>query len=315
MSDDPVRSHVPVLMDEVLGGLAPGAGETLLDCTAGLGGHAAAIAPALGSSGRIILIDADPDNLSRAATRIRALPDAPTVIDIHANFGFVDALLRRDGHCVDMVLADLGVASSQLDDPARGLSFSRDGPLDMRLDPGSVGTAADLVNGLPERRLSDLIYQMGEEPLARRIAARIVDARRGAAITTTAQLAALVRDAYGSRAARSRLHPATRTFMALRIAVNDELGALERLLESIERSAAKPGETGGSFLAAGARVAIISFHSLEDRLVKHAFRDLERRGLAEESAKGPIVPSDEECARNPRARSAKLRVLRLVGRC
>jgi len=307
--------HAPVLVAEVLEGLAPRSGETVVDCTAGLGGHASAMARCVGPAGRVVLIDADSGNLSVAADRVRAIEGAPEVIPIQGNFSMVEALLARIGARADLVLADLGVSSNQLDEPARGLSFLRDGPLDMRLDPHLGATAADLVNALPRDRLADLIFRFGEEPFARRIAARIVEARAASLIGTTAALASLVREAYGSRARTSRMHPATRTFMALRIAVNDELGSLERLLEAVERGAASAAAGDPAWIAAGARVAIISFHSLEDRLVKQRFRELDRRGVAEVVWKHPRTATDEESKRNPRARSAKLRLLRLVGRC
>lgn len=306
MSTFPGRGHVPVLLDEVLRSLDPQPGETYLDCTAGAGGHAAAIASRLGPSGRVILLDVDPANLAAAASRLREVQDAPQVEAIQANFALAESVVRRLGVQVNLLLADLGVASTQLDDPGRGLSFMHPGPLDMRLDPTLTGTAADLVNALPERRLATLIADLGEEPMARRIAARVAEARAHRPITTTEGLAELVREAYGSRAKSSRNHPATRTFMALRIAVNDELGALDRLLESIGRD---------GWLAPGGRAAIISFHSLEDRRVKHAFRALARSDRAEELTRKPVEPAPEEARKNPRSRSAKLRVLRLVGRC
>ncbi len=309
--------HRPVLVAEVLRELAPAPGETLIDCTAGLGGHAARIAERLGPAGRVILIDLDPANLARATERIRALPEAPAVTAVHSSFVLVEAIAARESVRADLLLADLGFSSNQVDDPGRGLSFTADGPLDMRLDPSCVGTAADLVNGLPERRLADLIFEFGEEPMARRIARRVVEARASAPIATTAQLAQLVREAYGARAAASRMHPATRTFMALRIAVNDELGALERLLEAVERGAAAVAAGRPGWLGSGARLGIIAFHSLEDRRVKHRFRAITEsvpEGLAEASKK-PIEASESERNENPRARSAKLRILRLGGRC
>jgi len=324
------RGHVPVLLAETISALALQPGEMFIDCTAGLGGHAAAIAPMLGRDGRMLLIDADPANLERAAAHVRervAPPAAATepalrigadalqVVAKHANFSMIEAIVQREGLVADGVLADLGVASSQLDDPVRGLSFTTDGPLDMRLDPTLVGTASHLVNDLPERALADLIFRYGEDPFARRIAARIVTERTQARIESTLRLAEVVRDAYGSRAQASRMHPATRTFMALRIAVNDELGALERLLEAIERGASAAATSALTWLAPGCRIGIISFHSLEDRMVKRAFRELARRGLASDLTKRPIEASEDECQRNPRSRSAKLRVLRLVGRC
>ena len=309
--------HLPVLLDEVLGALDPKPGETLVDCTAGLGGHAAAIATRLGPTGQVLLVDVDPANLAPATDSVRLRSGAPQVRSVAANFASVEAITAREGLRADLLLADLGFSSNQMADPLRGLSFAADAPLDMRLDPSLSGTAADLVAALPERSLADLIFELGEEPLARRIAKRLVEARRTEAITTTAQLARLVREAYGSRAASSRMNPATRTFMALRIAVNDELGALERLLDSIERGAADAASDRESWLSPACRVAIISFHSLEDRLVKRRFRaiakSLETRGA--ETSRKPVEASEEESRGNPRSRSAKLRILRLRGRC
>lgn len=310
-----VRGHVPVLLAETMAALAPQSGEALIDCTAGLGGHAKAIASTLGPTGRVLLLDADPAFLERAVAHVRGVPAAPTVTATNANFELVEAIARREGIRANMLLADLGIASSQLDDPQRGLSFMSDGPLDMRLDPRLVGTAADLVNALPERKLADLIFRFGEDPFARRIASRIAIVRAKAPIHSTLQLAEVVRDAYGSRAQASRMHPATRTFMALRIAVNDELGALERLLDAIARAARQPTTASGRWLAPECRIGIIAFHSLEDRLVKHSFRELARDGVAVEIAKRPFEATAEEAQQNPRSRSAKLRVLRLVGRC
>lgn len=312
---EPHEGHRPVLAAEVLRELDPKPGESLVDCTAGLGGHARLIAERLGSSGRVLLLDVDPLNLERATAALSSLDAGPRVDAARANFGAVEAIAQRSGVRADLVLADLGFSSNQMSDPARGLSFNADGPLDMRLDPSLAGTAADLVNGLPERRLADLIFELGEEPMARRIARRIVEGRQHEPIARTAQLAQLVREAYGSRAAASRMNPATRTFMALRIAVNDELGALRRLLESIERGAAAAGGDQG-WLSPGARVGIISFHSLEDRMVKRSFRAIAAAaGDRVEVSRKPIEASGEECAGNARSRSAKLRILRLHGRC
>lgn len=307
--------HLPVLVDEVVQGLAPRPGETYVDCTAGLGGHARAIASAIGRSGRVVLIDTDPANVERAAAHVRTLDDAPTVVARQGNFALVEALLAGERVRADMVLADLGMASNQLDDPSRGFSFAADGPLDMRLDPTLPATAADVVNTLAPRELAEVIFRFGEEPFARRIAARIAVARESAPITTTGRLAEIVREAYGARAHTSRVHPATRTFMALRIRVNDELGALDRLLDAIERGARAAAAGSPAWLSEKCRVAIISFHSLEDRKVKRSFRGLAREGLANEAWKRPVEAGEEERRRNPRARSAKLRLLRLDGRC
>jgi len=222
--------------------------------------------------------------------------------------------MRKVGARADVVLADLGFSSTQVDDASRGLSFQENGPLDMRLDQSRGPTAADLIRTLPERELADLIHRLGEEPLARRIARILAQQRRVESIDTTATLARLVREAYGSRARTSRIDPATRTFMALRIAVNDELNALRVFLEAIDREARRLASNGpgDGWLNSGARVGFISFHSLEDREVKQAFRSLVRDGLAEDRTRKVVVADDDEVASNPRARSAKLRVIRVV---
>ena len=300
-------THIPVLLNEAIELLSPHPGEVVVDCTVGLGGHSSALARQIGSTGRIIGFDLDPDNLALAAEQIHStgVPFTP----IHANFVSVPQHMDRLGVKADIVLADLGFSSTQMDDPARGFSFTEDGPLDMRLDPTATLTAAVLVNGLGESELADIIFHNGEEPLARKIARKLAQERRAEPILTTARLARLVQEAYGSRARTSRMHPATRTFMALRIAVNDELGALRGLLEWISNSAEKVGADG--CLNSGARVAIISFHSLEDRMVKHAFADLAKRGLATRLTKKPVGPSETETIANPRSRSAKLRAVRI----
>jgi len=297
--------HIPVLLREVVASLAPQPGETYLDCTAGLGGHAAAIAPALTASGTIILNDADPANLAHATAHIQALPNAPKVHALHGNFAEIPWKLRDQP--VDMLLADLGFASSQMDDAARGFSFMREGPLDMRMDPTLPTSAADLVNTLPEAELRRLLWDFGEEKAARTIARKLVQARRELPITTTSQLAETVRSVVRPQA--GGIHPATKTFQALRIAVNDELGSLDALLGAVRRSA-----TGkSSLLKPGARVGIIAFHSLEDRPVKHCFADLIKDGLAEDVSDGAVKPADDEVDGNPRSRSATLRVIRIVG--
>ncbi len=329
--------HLPVLAEEVLGLLSPGAGETYVDATAGEGGHAAQVAVRLGGRGRIYLNDADPARLPFAAARVReacaadggaggpGLPPGPSGVEIHrlqGNFADLPSRLAAAGGRADMVLADLGFSSAQVDDPARGLSFRADGPLDMRLDPNGPVTAADLVNTLPEVELADVIYRYGEERLSRRIAQKLTAARRIEPIHTTGRLAEIVRAAAGPvrgprHGARRPIDPATRTFQALRIAVNDELGALEALLRALAAEAARVNagnaQVGGGWLRAGARVAIISFHSLEDRLVKHAFRDMFQAGTVRLLTRSPIEAGEAETASNPRARSAKLRAVQVGG--
>lgn len=301
MQDEPrpAGRHEPVLADDVVRLLAPpervGNETVFLDCTLGLGGHAQALLNASGTEARLVGMDADETNVVNAQ---RALaPYRGQVRFFHANFADAPEVLAQAGlDGVDGLLADLGFASNQVDDPQRGLSFSREGPLDMRLDRSQGPTAADLLHRLPETDLADLIYRYGEERHSRRIARRIVQARRVEPLKTTAELAELVRAAIPAK--RGRIDPATRTFQALRIAVNDELARLETLLEHLPR-----------LLRPGGRAAVISFHSLEDRRVKQAFAALAQTHQASLLTKKPITPSHEEVARNPRARSARLRAL------
>lgn len=303
-----------MLAREVVEALKPGPGKVYVDCTAGLGGHAAAVAEHLRPDGTIVLNDADPANLKRATERLQAVGGV-RVIPYRANFAELPRLVHEAGLKADMVLADLGFASNQIDDAARGFSFMRDGPLDMRLDPSLPTSARDLVSSIGESELADLIYELGEEPASRRIARKLVQARSAAPITTTLQLAALVREAVLGRSSTGNpggINPATRTFQALRIAVNDELGSLEALLAAVGSDArAIHRGRGGEWLSAGARVAIISFHSLEDRPVKRVFGELSKGGCVTEVTEKPVTASDEEVAFNPRARSAKLRVIRV----
>ncbi|MFM7259529.1 MAG: 16S rRNA (cytosine(1402)-N(4))-methyltransferase RsmH [bacterium] len=301
-----------MLCTEVLNALQPTVGDVYVDLTAGRGGHAERVARRLGPTGATVLFDLDAGNLAYAAERVRnASGVAPATV--HASFASVARELTSRQVVADLVLADLGFSSTQVDEPSRGLSFMRDGPLDMRLDPSAGMTGAEFLAASDERTIADAIARFGEEPLARRIASKIVEVRAQTPISTTAQLADLVREAYGSRARTSRLHPATKTFQALRIAVNDELGALSALLDSIASAAERAGEGRPTWLRPGARVAVIGFHSLEDRLVKQCFADMCRRGLADEITDGPVVSSEPESAANPRARSAKLRAV-TVGR-
>lgn len=305
--------HVPVLYREVLDSLSPEPGQTLLDCTAGLGGHAAAIGAKLGLGGRVVLFDLDPGNLERAEARVRAAmnpedPSAARVDAVHANFAQAPVWAKRAGVRADMVLADLGFASTQVDDPGRGLSFKRAGPLDMRMDPTGPITAGELVNTLPERDLADIIFRYGEERLSRRIASKLVAERAVEPIKTTDRLAAIVRSVVPRKP--GSIDGATRTFQALRIATNDEIGALEGLLGSIKRASERLGDED-CWLAPGARVGIISFHSLEDRPVKRCFSALVQEGRAEAVSRGVITAGDDELGMNPRSRSAKLRVIRM----
>jgi 16S rRNA (cytosine1402-N4)-methyltransferase len=286
-------THLPVMTAEVLEFLRPGPGGLFVDCTVGLGGHSRAILEA--GASRVIGLDRDLDALARA--RGALAPYADRVELVHADYRALDEVLdRRQIARVDGALADLGVSSMQFDEPGRGFSFQRDEPLDMRMDRSGGDTAADLVARSTERELADAIFQYGEERFSRRIARAIVAARGDAAIDTTGRLASIVRRAVPRRFP-ARIDPATRTFQALRIWVNRELDGLDRFLEAAARR-----------LRAGARLVVITFHSLEDRVVKHTLRALQQRdGLVQVLTKKPIVPGDDEVERNPRSRSAKLR--------
>jgi len=287
-------------MKIIITGASSGIGRAIA-LVFGRAGHAVALAEGLRPGGRLVALDMDPQNAAWARQRLSGL-DAAVHVE-GGNFSELTGVLRRLGlERVDGVLADLGFASSQMEDPARGLSFTAEGPLDMRLDPDLPETAADLIHRLPERELADLIYQYGEERLSRRIAHRIVAFRGKQRIEDTATLAELVRSAYGPAAGRQRIDPATRTFMALRIAVNHELASLDRLLEALP-----------TVLAEGGVAAIISFHSLEDRRVKQAFRGWSDQSLAERLTRKPVVADEAEQRANPRSRSAKLRAIRWRG--
>jgi 16S rRNA (cytosine1402-N4)-methyltransferase len=283
--------HQSVLLDEVLAWLDPQPGQVVVDGTVGGGGHARALAERSGPSGRLIGLDRDPAALEAAALRLRGLP----VTLVRANYcDLPEVLGQLDVPAVDGVLLDLGLSSDQLADTSRGFSFDAEGPLDLRFDPLSGEPAWRLVNRLSRDHLAELIHRYGEERYSRRIADAVVAARHAGTIATSAHLARIVRDAVPRSPRGERIDPATRTFQALRIAVNEELKSLEIGLRRI------PG-----CLRPGGRLAAISFHSLEDRLVKHAFRDDPRLQVL---TRKPVVPSEAEVARNPRSRSAKLRV-------
>jgi 16S rRNA (cytosine1402-N4)-methyltransferase len=267
-----------------------------VDGTVGLGGHAAALLRATSPDGRLLGLDRDTETLERARAALRPFGDRAR---LEAG-DFREIPERLGDERADGVLLDLGISSVQLDDPERGFSFLHDGPLDMRMDRTRGETAADVVNGLSEKDLADLIYAWGEERASRRIARAIVRARERSPIRTTGELAEIVRRA-APRGARRGFHPATRTFQALRIHVNRELEGLGPALERIAGCLAPEG-----------RLAVIAFHSLEDRTVKITFRELSRRGHRLVTRK-PVRPSEAEVGRNPRARSARLRALAAVG--
>jgi 16S rRNA (cytosine1402-N4)-methyltransferase len=308
--------HIPVLCPHVVRLLAPRPGQTLADCTAGLGGHAVALAQAALAAGgplaHIVLNDFDPANLGRATAAAQALSSPPSITPIRGNFAALPQELSARNIRADMVLADIGFASSQMDDASRGMSFMRDGPLDMRMDPAGPITAADLVNRSSEQELFRILREFGEERDAGRIVRAIVKARAAAPITTTAALAEVIRQAMPPSFKQiTGIDPSTRTFQALRIAVNDELGNLDGLLDAIADAARAAGRGSPTWLAPGARIAIISFHSLEDRAVKRAFAALVAAGLGTDS-RGSITEADDDERRdNPRSRSAKMRVLTL----
>jgi 16S rRNA (cytosine1402-N4)-methyltransferase len=289
-SDD--AGHTSVLLPETLELLGVRPGGLWVDGTVGLGGHAEAILRASAPDGRLLGTDRDGETLERARTRLAPFGDRVRLA--HADFREVPR--RLAGEAADGILLDLGVSSVQLDDPARGFSFQADGPLDMRLDRAAGPTAADLVNGLPERELADVIYEYGEERASRRIARAIVREREREAFRTTIRLADVVRRA-APRARRPGLHPATRTFQALRIRTNRELDGLAEALEAL-----------AGCLRPRGRLAVIAFHSLEDRPVKQTFRSLRGRGFREVVRK-PVRPGADETRTNPRARSARLRAL------
>jgi len=301
--------HRPVLLAEVLDLLDVRRGGTYIDATVGGGGHASALLERLGVDGFLVGLDRDVQAIERVRRRLAKWQDQCLLV--HANFSQIGEIARSRGlEEVDGVLMDIGVSSNQLEDAARGFSFQKEGPLDMRMDHSRGRTAADVLNTLSAEDLYSMIRTFGEEPRARQIVRAIVEKRSGRPFSTTSELASVVEVAVGGR--RGRLHPATRTFQALRIGVNDELGALEKgLKESL------------SLLRVGGRMAVISFHSLEDRMVKrffsaHAGRHLSlpeggsrwvgERPVVTRIGRKPVMASAEEQRVNPRARSAKLRV-------
>ena len=289
-------AHIPVLLDEVLAVLNPRPGESYLDATLGGAGHASAVAPKVGPTGSIYGIDRDPSALTSAAVRLRDA-GAPFALR-HGSFAHAGDYLREMGtERVDMLLADLGLSSPQVDEAERGFSYAKDGPLDMRMDPTSGPTAAEWLQAADEPEIARVLHDYGEERHARRIARILVEERARCPIATTSQLVRLIRLAYPASGHRGVGHPARRTFQALRIVVNQELAELHALLALVK-----------DLLRPGGRAAIITFHSLEDRMVKKAFMD----PAFERIVKKPLVPSPAERDQNPRCRSAKLRAVRLV---
>ena len=300
--------HVPVLLKEAIDFLAVKGGGTYLDATVGLGGHSYEIARRLGALGHLIGFDKDAAALEMASGRLQrtgedarhSIGEWPAVTLIHGSFAEIGG--RVAPASLDGLLADLGVSSLQLSDPARGFSFQAEGPLDMRMNPMSGETAEQVVNHIDERELADVIYEFGEERRSRRIARAIVRSRP---IRTTKELveviAAATRSMKLGQHKYERIHPATRTFQALRIFVNHELDDLKALLEAAPR-----------VLKPGGRLVVISFHSLEDRIVKDALRDGAQRGWYRLLTKKPVTATDDEIERNPRSRSAKMRAAEKV---
>ena len=292
-------SHIPVLLKEAIDFLAPRRGATYVDATQGLGGHSFLIARLIGREGRLIGFDKDPAAQAQAQHKLSPPPelrdDWPELRFEHASFAEIAE--RLEPGSVDGILADLGVSSLQLEDASRGFSFQAEGPLDMRMNPEAELSAEQVVNRLDERTLADVIYEFGEERRSRRIARAIVRARP---INTTRQLVQVI-SAVARPMKSERIHPATRTFQALRIYVNRELDDLKALLQSAP-TVMKPG----------GRLVVISFHSLEDRIVKDVFRDGSQRGLYQLLTKKPVTADEEEIERNPRSRSAKLRAVEKV---
>lgn len=307
--------HRPVLLAEVLHFLDPQPGEIFVDATVGGGGHSRAIIPRLLPGGRLIGLDRDPEAIAAAKGRLG--PFGENVALIRANFkNLQSTLANMEIKAADGLLFDLGVSSYQLDNPERGFSYQVEAPLDMRMGTGQVLTAAEVVNNMPEEKLAEIIWRYGEERWAKRIAAFIVTSRQKEAITTTTQLTSIIKAAIPAGARRSGPHPAKRTFQALRIAINGELDALEKVMEQIEH-----------VLKPGGRIGVISFHSLEDRIVKKVFQQLSgrctcppgfpvcvcgRRQVLFPLTRKAVTPSAAEITANPRARSARLRAARRV---
>lgn len=295
-------AHLPVMPSEVLSWLQPHSGGIYVDCTVGYCGHAKEILRVSQPHGIVLGIDRDVQAINAGRQELQSFGDRAILVKAHF-MELKQILVERGIPRVHGVLFDLGVSSPQFDEPSRGFSFRSEGPLDMRMDQSSGRTAADIVNELDETDLADMIYRLGEERYSRRIARAIVSARRRQTLTNTHQLVSVIESAVPGHYRRGRIHCATRTFQALRIAVNNELDHLETSF----RDAADA-------LASGGRLCVISFHSLEDRIVKQTFKGLSSQsgGELEILTKRPQVPSDDERNRNPRSRSAKLRVMQRI---
>ncbi len=297
MNNTPIE-HIPVLANTLADFVGLPRDGVMVDATVGHGGHSLLLGGILGPDALILGLDIDENCIHRAQKKLSSL--SCKVVLVRENFAnLADVFSQHNVGKADLIIADLGFCSAQLADPERGLSFQQNLPLDMRLDTRLRINAADIVNDSDEKTLADLIYRYGQERASRRIARFIVDYRKAQPITTTGQLALIVCKALGQlpQGRKSKIHPATRTFQALRIAVNNELDSLAKLLESV------PG-----LLKQGGKVAVISFHSLEDKIVKLSFRENSKNGIYEILTKKPVSASRAEVAENPRARSAKLRI-------
>jgi len=289
--------HVPVLSKEVIELLSPKQGAIVVDATLGSGGHTKALLECIGPQGRLIAVDQDKDAVSRARER---LGEAPNVILHRSNYSEIDELLEVSGiDRIDAILFDLGVSREQLETPERGFSFLRKGLLDMRMNQSESKSAVDLVNELPEKELADIIWRYGEERRSRRIAKKICEVRKETPIHSTTDLASLIASCFPR--GKNRIHPATRSFQGIRIAVNREL---DHLIEALDKAIA--------CLAPQGRIAVISYHSLEDRIVKRRFVRGREEAELKILTKRVVRPSDEEIAENSKARSAKLRVAEKV---
>ncbi len=318
----PPATHLPVMLSECLEYLAPTPGETMVDGTLGLGGHSLELLRKVGPEGRVIGLDRDPEALRRAGERIQAACrewswNACPFLPIRTDFRHVGDALEQEGiSTADGFLFDFGVSSMQLDLRERGFSFRVSGPLDMRMDPEEPTSAAHLINELPEAELARILWEYGEERHSRRIARRIAERRVQRPLETTQDLVDAIWGAYPEKERHGRIHPATRTFQALRIAVNDELNALEPALRAAT-----------DHLSPGGRVVVLSYHSLEDRIVKRTFEHLagrcqcppeipfctcDARETVRILTRKPVLPTDAETESNPRARSAKLRAVEKV---
>lgn len=298
-ADRPLACHVPVLAEAVAEWFTPSNDGVVVDLTVGQAGHSLILGSRLGPDGLLIGIDLDEDALAIARQRLGSL--GCKVVLVRSNFASIGQILADQGiEKVDVMLADLGVSSAQLEDAKRGFGFQVDSKLDMRFDTRIQTTAADIVNNADEKDLAELIFRYGQERLSRRIARLIVERRKVKPITSTAELAGLVCRAYGGRGWH-RIHPATRTFQALRIAVNAELDNLQSLL----------GQAQAVLKPAG-RFGVISFHSLEDRLVKEDFRAKAKQGIYRILTKRPIRPSQDQVEANRRSRSARLRIVERI---